>query len=168
MPQRWTPVDVREHIASLLGPLAIPTAFAIGAGVSACSSAVPPYATPPIPPREDCTDGLDNDGDGMTDCGDDECFGFEGCGNSVPPYAAPPMPPRENCTDGFDNDGDGMIDCADSECFETEVCTPPVPAYGIPMPADPGGSLEPSPIEPGGPEQPDAVLLYGVPSPQVQ
>ena len=55
---------------------------------------------------EDCTDGSDNDGDGLADCEDDDCVDF--C--------------MEDCTDGIDNDGDGAIDCDDDECFADPVC----------------------------------------------
>ena len=49
---------------------------------------------------EDCTDGADNDGDGAIDCADSDCDG------ECP----------ENCTDERDNDGDGLIDCEDTDC----------------------------------------------------
>ena len=58
---------------------------------------------------EDCADGVDNDGDGVTDCADDDCDG------ECP----------EDCFDGRDNDGDGATDCADDDCDGqrcTEVC----------------------------------------------
>jgi len=59
-----------------------------------------------IEPVEDCTDGADNDGDGLADCEDDDCVDF--C--------------MEDCTDGIDNDGDGAIDCDDDECFADPIC----------------------------------------------
>ena len=36
-----------------------------------------------IPPAEDCTDGIDNDGDGLADCDDSDCAGIGSC---------PPLP----------------------------------------------------------------------------
>ncbi len=52
---------------------------------------------------EDCFDGLDNDGDGLIDCDDNDC-GPE-C-NSL----------EEICGDGIDNDLDGQTDCFDQDC----------------------------------------------------
>ncbi|MFT5459963.1 MAG: hypothetical protein ACI9K2_006478 [Myxococcota bacterium] len=59
---------------------------------------------------ENCGDGRDNDADGAIDCDDRDCFG------SCP----------EVCGDGFDNDGDGKVDCLDEECVDpscAEICT---------------------------------------------
>ena len=71
--------------------------------------------------ESDCTDGLDNDEDGLTDCDDPDCADNAqvqvcgGGGGEVGPDG------RENtdeaCGDGVDNDGDGLIDCADQDCF---------------------------------------------------
>lgn len=55
---------------------------------------------------EDCTDGVDNDGNGNVDCDDEACA--EAC--------------AEDCSDGIDNDDDGAIDCADDECVQDEAC----------------------------------------------
>ncbi len=51
----------------------------------------------------DCTDGIDNDGDGVADCADGNCD-FES--NCI----------AEICNNGIDDDGDGLIDCLDGEC----------------------------------------------------
>lgn len=51
---------------------------------------------------ETCDDGVDNDGDGLTDCADADCA------------AVCPVP--EICDDGLDNDLDGLIDLADPDC----------------------------------------------------
>jgi hypothetical protein len=58
---------------------------------------------------EICVDGIDNDGDDLTDCADPECAGM--C--------------PEQCDDGYDNDGDGQVDCADLDCMGLcpEDCT---------------------------------------------
>ena len=54
--------------------------------------------------QEDCNNGIDDDGDGLIDCTDDDCqypLNIErGC----------------NCKDGDDNDGDGYIDISDPDC----------------------------------------------------
>ncbi len=58
---------------------------------------------------EDCTDALDNDGDGVTDCDDDECALHDTC-------------PERDCADALDNDGDGVTDCDDAPCAATPAC----------------------------------------------
>ena len=62
-----------------------------------------------IPANEiSCNDGVDNDGDGLIDCDDPECFGQD-C--------------PEVCDDEQDNDGDGWVDCADTDCPPClEIC----------------------------------------------
>ena len=55
-----------------------------------------------------CADGLDNDGDGPTDCADSDCAGDPAC--------------NEGCDDGFDDDGDGRVDCEDMDCFGDAAC----------------------------------------------
>jgi hypothetical protein len=64
-----------------------------------------------------CDDGLDDDGDGATDCADDDCAADAAC-------ALPPPPPAEVCDDGADNDGDGDTDCADTDCTGDVACDP--------------------------------------------
>jgi Beta-propeller repeat/Thrombospondin type 3 repeat len=61
-----------------------------------------------------CSDGVDNDGDGLTDAADPDC--------APPPHEGPPGDPT--CSDAIDNDGDGFIDGADRGCQATppEVC----------------------------------------------
>ena len=58
--------------------------------------------------EEVCGDGLDNDGDGLLDCEDGDCWETAACG--------------EDCTDGTDNDLDGVTDCADADCWGTVAC----------------------------------------------
>ena len=55
-----------------------------------------------------CFDGIDNDGDGFTDCDDFDCD--NACDES------------QNCFDGIDNDGDGFIDCDDFDCDGDPDC----------------------------------------------
>ena len=58
---------------------------------------------------ENCSNGVDDDGDHDTDCNDDDCIGFDPvCG--------------EVCADGVDNNGDGHVDCDDPYCFVLGVC----------------------------------------------
>ncbi len=59
----------------------------------------------------DCEDGFDDDGDGMTDCEDPDCWLSGVC-----------VMPMEDCEDGVDNNLDGLIDCADPECYGAAAC----------------------------------------------
>ncbi|MGM0555450.1 MAG: hypothetical protein ACQEVA_03630 [Myxococcota bacterium] len=58
-----------------------------------------------------CSDGLDNDGDGLIDQEDPQCYGpFD---NEAP---SAPGSPSAACSDGVDNDGDGLVDRDDPGC----------------------------------------------------
>lgn len=64
-----------------------------------------------------CDDGLDNDGDTVFDCGDNDCKSAPNClpdGN--------PENTTERCGDWIDNDNDGATDCDDLECERTAAC----------------------------------------------
>ncbi|MBN2725159.1 MAG: hypothetical protein JXR95_13930 [Deltaproteobacteria bacterium] len=51
---------------------------------------------------ENCTNGIDDDFDGFTDCEDRDCDSV-----CIRP---------ENCTNGIDDDLDGFTDCEDRDC----------------------------------------------------
>ncbi len=57
-----------------------------------------------------CNDGIDNDGNGLTDCADPNCVGETG------PEGVVCEAFETTCNDGFDNDGDGLVDCDDPNC----------------------------------------------------
>ncbi|MAT29816.1 MAG: hypothetical protein CMN29_33615 [Sandaracinus sp.] len=63
-----------------------------------------------------CDDGADDDGDGMVDCADADCFEDPICEANTGDERN-----DERCSDWVDNDGDGMTDCEDTDCT-----TPPV------------------------------------------
>lgn len=73
----------------------------------------------------DCSNGVDDDGDGLIDQEDPQCFdplGFEspdGIGRS----------PIGSCSNGVDDDGDGLIDREDPNCLWSgdDESTPPIP-----------------------------------------
>ena len=70
---------------------------------------------------EDCTNGIDDDGDGGTDCDDCECTCDGSCPNEC-----------DSCYDGIDNDGDGDTDCNDTDCqYADPDCSAAVEADGI-------------------------------------
>lgn len=58
-----------------------------------------------------CSDGVDNDGDGLRDCADSDCDAEPRCATGA-----------EDCFDGVDNDGDDDIDCDDSDCDNSNNC----------------------------------------------
>jgi hypothetical protein len=60
----------------------------------------------------DCSNGWDDDGDGLVDCEDDDCLGTPECGVVFP----------EDCGNGVDDDGDGLIDCEDDDCRWDPSC----------------------------------------------
>ncbi len=91
-----------------------------------------------------CSDGVDNDGDGKVDCEDSDCEGVPACeevGCGIDPVLCPnpectytsggqcyidvqcsALCGTEYCVDGIDNDRDGKVDCEDSDCSEDEAC----------------------------------------------
>ena len=74
----------------------------------------------------ECGDGQDNDEDGRTDCGDEDCEG-DACDSAGRVCAAgnclcPGGTVETECDDTQDNDCDGSTDCADSDCEMEPVC----------------------------------------------
>jgi len=59
----------------------------------------------------DCSDGIDDDCDGLVDCDD-----VSDCGNGVVCGA------ESVCNDNIDNDGDDLMDCKDPGCFGEGQC----------------------------------------------
>ena len=91
-----------------------------------------------------CHDGIDNDGDGLIDCADEDCSGLVNCLENTL-IACNDLTDNDNdglldcddpdcfgftlcfergadCADGIDNDGDGLVDCADSSCAGSNLC----------------------------------------------
>ncbi len=65
----------------------------------------------------DCSNGSDEDGDGMVDCADHDCDMYcneTSCGGVK----------TKCCSDGLDTDSDGLTDCADPECAGIGSCPP--------------------------------------------
>ncbi|MBI2981460.1 MAG: hypothetical protein HYY44_04075, partial [Deltaproteobacteria bacterium] len=76
-----------------------------------------------------CNDGLDNNGDGLIDAADNQCFinGFVSLhawraaqGGFLRPVQFGRF--EESCTDHRDNNGDGWYDCFDADCFYAQEC----------------------------------------------
>lgn len=60
-----------------------------------------------------CGDAVDNDGDGRTDCADEDCAASGVCEVTA-----------DACRDGIDQDHDGAVDCADQDCVRAGLCEP--------------------------------------------
>jgi len=83
------------------------------------------------PEVEDCTNGIDDDGDTYIDCVDEDCAGLScgtGCQCSTDLTAiqgkASGIKIETACEDTLDNDGDTLIDTDDSDCVTPAVCSP--------------------------------------------
>jgi hypothetical protein len=80
-----------------------------------------PFPDGSLPSTElTCDDSVDQDGDGATDCADDDCDdapcgGGSFCSGMVC-GGCRDEPSETSCGDGADEDCDGMTDCADPEC----------------------------------------------------
>jgi hypothetical protein len=77
-----------------------------------------PSAALAQPPTEaNCSDGKDEDGDTVTDCGDNDCHDDPACQADGKPEHG-----EGRCGDWVDNDQDGFTDCDDIDCDGTEIC----------------------------------------------
>jgi len=94
-----------------------------------------------------CTDGVDNDGDGLVDADDEGCVDVDadvfedvletklGSDSDDPESMPEHVTIEGTCTDGIDNDGDGLIDAEDPGCavgtptptVEVDICEPKFP-----------------------------------------
>jgi len=66
--------------------------------------------------REDCTDGQDNDGNGLADCEEPFCLAMD---SGAPDYARLCPRPESSavaCISVYDDDGDGRYNCSDPDC----------------------------------------------------
>ncbi len=72
----------------------------------------PPPPTQPAAARETtCDDRTADDGDGLVDCGDADCFDSPRCVAGGEEERT-----DQRCSDWIDNDGDGTVDCEDPDC----------------------------------------------------
>lgn len=63
------------------------------------------------PKETDCSNRIDDDGDGLIDCADADCFGDPACKTAGGLENSDLL-----CSDWIDNDGDGAVDCEDVDC----------------------------------------------------
>ncbi len=75
-----------------------------------------------VQPETQCSDGLDNDRDGLVDSADPGCSDGSDDDESDDPVTV------TQCSDGLDNDGDGLTDMDDPDCTspEDQLEVPPV------------------------------------------
>ena len=95
---------------------------ATGADAPSSTSGAPSRGTSrlaaPTPAKErECSDGIDNDGDTVFDCGDSDCAEDPACRPDGQPEAS-----NARCRDWIDNDSDGYTDCEDIDCQGLEAC----------------------------------------------
>jgi hypothetical protein len=86
-----------------------------GAGSDAAVSDSGPHCSADTSSETQCSDGRDNDCDGLDDCNDPDCSNDAHC---CQPSAMTEM----SCSGGKDEDCDGQIDCADPDCSSSEAC----------------------------------------------
>ncbi len=126
------------------------SALACALALAACGPVQPIPAPQPGP--ETCDNGIDDNGDGKTDCADPQCFrdaacsmgSVELCGNDLdddhdlavdcddadcrddPACNVPGTEAGDAaCSDGQDNDGDQLVDCEDPSCATAQACQVP-------------------------------------------
>jgi len=139
-------------------PIALPAALAMSFGLTACETT--PAVRLPQDQPEVCDDGVDNDHDGLTDCGDPACGTAPNClpqrpeprddelPTPAPEYAAPieepPPPPDAGAVAA------PPVDASPGPASESDAAspvtrptkrpvrpTPPRPRYGAPAPRPP-------------------------------
>ncbi len=94
--------ETRDYVPAVLGMKEIVRKWGFASGGDEIAHQI----------ETDCSDGIDNDQNGETDCDDANCADTDAC---VPASS-------EICTDGEDNDGDGQVDCADTDCADDPSC----------------------------------------------
>ncbi|TNF32443.1 MAG: hypothetical protein EP329_10200 [Deltaproteobacteria bacterium] len=97
------------------------------------------YVTPWAPEAGRCADGVDDDGDGATDCRDADCAGDPACDEAG-------TSPATRCGNGLDDEGDGLTDCDDLDCRradpsgcgvpEGDLCATATLANAVPFSVD--------------------------------
>ena len=66
-----------------------------------------------------CSDGIDNDSNGYTDCDDYSC-NRDGDADAVAYCSESMENTAEKCSDGIDNDNNGYVDCGDFSCSQND------------------------------------------------
>ena len=115
----WTP---ETNCASIVACNGTPASCAPGFTVDCATLSCDPIAAGLETGAEACSNGLDDDGNGFTDCADFHCrfdAAVTACQGETTDF---------ECSDGIDNDGNGAADCQDAGCLASlavTVCGPP-------------------------------------------
>ena len=117
-----TPTRTPTATPTPIGPTATPTRTPTATPTPIGPTATPtrtPTATPVAPTNTptpiattQCSDGIDNDGDGFSDLNDFSCGGSA--------LDTDETNPRSQCQDTSDNDGDSLIDLLDFGCSNSQ------------------------------------------------
>lgn len=91
-------------------------ALALASGLLALALASPPSVFAQAATETECTDGKDNDGDTVYDCGDADCYENPACAPDGNPEST-----NQRCSDWIDNDEDGYTDCDDRDCEDVNI-----------------------------------------------
>jgi len=105
--------DVSAYITQLFAPTDTDARTASLSTVSEWDMGAVDYGGS-VSTETNCTNSIDDDGDGFTDCDDSDCSGDVAC-----------TVVEENCTNGLDDDNDGAVDCADTGCYAESYCEQP-------------------------------------------
>jgi len=70
--------------------------------------------------ESNCSDGIDNDSDGLTDCDDPDCAQDDACGGSGDDDDTAAQ--EYDCSNDIDDDSDGLTDCSDPDCAQDDAC----------------------------------------------
>jgi hypothetical protein len=74
----------------------------------------------PPPTITQCSDGIDNDGDGLVDLADPDCDSAQDNTESGSMGTTTGTTTPTQCADTIDNDSDGLIDLADPDCTNAQ------------------------------------------------
>jgi hypothetical protein len=77
-------------------------------------------------PIKTCSDNIDNNDNGATDCADTACQT-----NPLVTFCNKDENTNKLCSDGIDNNGNGPLDCAESTCTMTSFCDGEICGNGI-------------------------------------
>ncbi len=103
------------------------TADAPGPGMSVCPTEIDEDSGERVLAENTnytCSDGLDNDGNGFTDCKDYSCSRNAAVTVCRCIKTSPDENTEELCSDGLDNNCNGYVDCRDRSCATTKACCP--------------------------------------------
>jgi hypothetical protein len=70
-----------------------------------------------------CTNLVDDDGDGYVDCNDADCYATASCRDPGCLQSCPACPRPEQCANQVDDDCDGHMDCRDANCRDAPACS---------------------------------------------